>query len=81
MAFFRCSSCSKARGEYKEGKRRGERRVILIEKKIFFLLTFQDFPVMPVEHTGFTLKPDGFFKGNPSIDLPPTTNGASKCCT
>ena len=45
----------------------------------------EDFPVMPCEVTGFTLKPDGFFEGNPSIDLPPDTNEASKlaksCCT
>ena len=31
----------------------------------------EDFPVMPVEHTGFSLKPDGFFQGNPANDLPP----------
>lgn len=42
----------------------------------------EDFPVMPVEHTGFSLKPDGFFAGNPSIDLPPSDGeGASKCCS
>lgn len=40
----------------------------------------EDFPVMPVEHTGFTLKPDGFFTNNPSNDLPPPAVGASKCC-
>lgn len=44
----------------------------------------EDFPVMPCEITGFTLKPDGFFEGNPAIDLPPETNKASKlasgCC-
>ncbi|CAF4021989.1 unnamed protein product, partial [Rotaria sordida] len=26
---------------------------------------------MPVETTGFRLLPDGFFPGNPSIDVPP----------
>ena len=44
-----------------------------------------DFPVMPCEVTGFTLKPDGFFAGNPAIDLPPDTNKESKlnvgCCS
>ena len=42
----------------------------------------EDFPVMPVEHVGFTLKPFGFFKGNPAVDLPYATNAASKlvCC-
>jgi primary-amine oxidase len=45
----------------------------------------EDFPVMPCEFTGFTLKPDGFFSGNPAIDLPPDTNKKSKldtgCCS
>jgi primary-amine oxidase len=45
----------------------------------------EDFPVMPCEVTGFTLKPDGFFEGNPAIDLQPETNEASKlaedCCS
>lgn len=41
----------------------------------------EDFPVMPCESTGFTLKPDNFFAGNPSIDLPPDTNKASSCCS
>ena len=40
----------------------------------------EDFPVMPCELTGFSLKPDGFFKGNPGIDLPPTRKGVSRCC-
>jgi len=44
----------------------------------------EDFPVMPCESTGFTLKPDGFFGGNPAIDIPPETNSKSKldgtCC-
>jgi primary-amine oxidase len=45
----------------------------------------EDFPVMPCETTGFTLKPDGFSSGNPAIDLPPDTNAKSKlnsgCCS
>jgi primary-amine oxidase len=46
----------------------------------------EDFPVMPCESTGFSLKPDNFFLGNPAIDLPPDENKASKlaessdCC-
>jgi primary-amine oxidase len=45
----------------------------------------EDFPVMPVEHTGFTLKPAGFFAENPAMDLPPDRNSASRdnrgaCC-
>ncbi|HEY2240646.1 MAG TPA: primary-amine oxidase [Streptosporangiaceae bacterium] len=31
----------------------------------------EDFPVMPVEYVGFTLKPAGFFDRNPAIDLAP----------
>lgn len=44
----------------------------------------EDFPVMPCEITGFSLKPENFFDGNPAIDLPAETNQASKlskaCC-
>jgi primary-amine oxidase len=32
----------------------------------------EDWPVMPVDHTGFTLKPVGFFDRNPTLDLPRT---------
>jgi primary-amine oxidase len=31
----------------------------------------EEWPVMPVETTGFTLLPSGFFDGNPALDLPP----------
>ncbi|BDA50132.1 Primary amine oxidase [Coccomyxa sp. Obi] len=44
----------------------------------------EDFPVMPVEHVGFTLKPFGFFDSNPGVDIPYAPNAASKlvngCC-
>jgi primary-amine oxidase len=45
----------------------------------------EDFPVMPCESTGFSLKPDGFLLGNPTIDMEPGTNKSSKqdkgsCC-
>jgi primary-amine oxidase len=35
----------------------------------------EDFPVMPVEYVGFTLKPLGFFDRNPAIDLAPAEDG------
>ncbi len=30
----------------------------------------EDWPIMPVDYTGFTLKPNGFFDQNPALDLP-----------
>src|SRR4029077_2541701 len=30
----------------------------------------EDWPVMPVEYTGFALMPFGFFDRNPALDLP-----------
>jgi primary-amine oxidase len=30
----------------------------------------EDWPVMPVTHAGFKLKPSGFFDGNPALDMP-----------
>lgn len=41
----------------------------------------EDFPVMNCEMTGFSLKPDGFFAGNPAIDISPDINEQSKCCS
>jgi primary-amine oxidase len=31
----------------------------------------EDWPVMPVTRVGFQLRPDGFFDGNPALDVPP----------
>ncbi|MGZ6999875.1 MAG: copper amine oxidase, partial [Acidimicrobiia bacterium] len=32
----------------------------------------EDWPVMPVEYTGFLLSPFGFFDRNPALDVPPS---------
>ncbi|KAL4452372.1 hypothetical protein ABPG75_008034 [Micractinium tetrahymenae] len=40
----------------------------------------EDWPVMPVEHLTFHLKPWGFFRQNPLLDLPPDANAASRDC-
>jgi primary-amine oxidase len=37
----------------------------------------EDFPVMPVEYTGFLLSPIGFFDRNPALDVPPTSGNGS----
>lgn len=34
----------------------------------------EDFPIMPVEYAGFTLKPNGFFDRNIAMNLPPEPN-------
>jgi primary-amine oxidase len=34
----------------------------------------EDWPVMPTDHTGFTLKPVGFFDRNPALGLPRSTS-------
>jgi len=35
----------------------------------------EDWPVMPVTTVGFQLRTDGFFDGNPALDLPPAEHG------
>jgi primary-amine oxidase len=37
----------------------------------------EDWPVMPVEYTGFLLEPVGFFDRNPTLDVPPTKSSSS----
>jgi primary-amine oxidase len=49
----------------------------------------EDFPIMPVEYAGFTLKPNNFFAGSPAMKIPaatPHTGGKAggkdeKCCS
>jgi primary-amine oxidase len=37
----------------------------------------EDWPVMPVEYTGFLLQPFGFFDRNPALDVPPSSGNGS----
>ena len=37
----------------------------------------EDWPVMPVDYRGFTLKPHGFFDRNPTLDVPARADGSS----
>lgn len=40
----------------------------------------EDWPVMPVTHIGFKMKPSGFFDGNPSLDMPPSAPRTGHHC-
>jgi primary-amine oxidase len=35
----------------------------------------EDWPVMPVDTTGFSLKPHGFFDANPTLNVPSSASG------
>jgi primary-amine oxidase len=39
----------------------------------------EDWPVMPVHSAGFTLKPFGFFDGNPGLDVPESASKVPEC--
>jgi primary-amine oxidase len=39
----------------------------------------EDWPVMPVEYSGFSLVPFGFFDRNPALDVPSTDGGEAHC--
>ncbi|HIK54283.1 MAG TPA: primary-amine oxidase [Synechococcales cyanobacterium M55_K2018_004] len=39
----------------------------------------EDWPIMPVAYSGFTLKPVGFFDANPALDVPPSPAQQGHC--
>ena len=39
----------------------------------------EDWPVMPVAYTGFSIKPSGFFDRNPALDVAPSADHCCEC--
>ena len=40
----------------------------------------EDWPIMPVDHVGFRIRPEGFFDRSPVLDVPaPAPGGGSRC--
>jgi primary-amine oxidase len=86
-----------AAGDYPNQSRGGEGLISWTEQDrsientdIVFWYTFghthiprpEDYPVMPTAYIGFLLKPNGFFRGNPANDIPPSAKKTAEksCC-
>ncbi|MBF4616004.1 primary-amine oxidase [Curtobacterium sp. VKM Ac-1376] len=39
----------------------------------------EDWPIMPVDYAGFTMKPHGFFDRNPTLDVPASLSSHGSC--
>lgn len=57
---------------------KGADPVIWYSFGVTHLPRLEDFPIMPVETVSFQLKPFGFFMWNPTLDIAPEKNKASK---
>ncbi|PWB96021.1 primary-amine oxidase [Homoserinimonas hongtaonis] len=52
----------------------GERLVLWPVVGVHHFPRPEQWPIMPVDHIGFKLEPDGFFDRNPSLDVPPSAS-------
>lgn len=77
--------CNQANGEDSLPEWTKERKSIVDTDVVMWytfgvthLVRVEDFPIMPVESCGFTMKPSNFFTRNPAIDVPPTNRSINK---
>ncbi len=50
----------------------------LVQLRVTHFVRPEDWPVMPVEYSGFLLSPFGFFDRNPALDVPPRATTAHR---
>ena len=56
------------------------RLVVWYNVGVHHIARIEDWPVMPVAHAGFMLRPNGFFAHSPALDVPPPTPKQDECC-
>lgn len=56
------------------------RLVIWYNVGVHHIARIEDWPVMPVTHAGFMLRPNGFFAHSPALDVPPPTPKHNEHC-